>query len=98
MLVAAKMHTISLAVCIPFFLYCLLPFIGRALSGYTEVFRLIPTILVNMEANVKIPLIYQIGNHVFSQVPLVMVIYSIVTLVLLPYTYKIFGRYGTKRA
>ena len=69
MLVAAKMHTISLAVCIPFFLYCLLPFIGRALSGYTEVFRLIPTILVNMEANVKIPLIYQIGNHVFSQVP-----------------------------
>ncbi len=98
MLVAAKMHTISLAVCIPFFLYCLLPFIGRALSGYTEVFRLIPTILVNMEANVKIPLIYQIGNHVFSQVPLVMVIYSIVTFVLLPCTYKIFGRYGTKRA
>ena len=33
MLVAAKMHTISVAVCIPFFLYCLLPFIGRALSG-----------------------------------------------------------------
>ncbi len=40
MLVAAKMHTISVAVCIPFFLYCLLPFIGRALSGYTALFNL----------------------------------------------------------
>ena len=45
MLVAAKMHTISVAVCIPFFLYCLLPFIGRVLSSYTKVFNLIPTIL-----------------------------------------------------
>ena len=46
MLVAAKMHTISVAVCIPFFLYCLLPFIGRALSGYTTLFNLILNILV----------------------------------------------------
>ena len=65
MLVAAKMHTISVAVCIPFFLYCLLPFIGRALSGYTEIFNLIPTILTNVQASVKVPLVYQIGNHVF---------------------------------
>ena len=50
MLVAAKMHTISVAVCIPFFLYCLLPFIGRALSGYTTLFNLIPTILTNVQA------------------------------------------------
>ena len=60
MLVAAKMHTISVAVCIPFFLYCLLPFIGRALSGYTTLFNLIPTILTNVQASVKVPLIYQI--------------------------------------
>ena len=34
MLVAAKMHTISVAVCIPFFLYCLLPFIGGTFWVY----------------------------------------------------------------
>ena len=64
MLVAAKMHTISVAVCIPFFLYCLLPFIGRVLSSYTKVFNLIPTILTNVEASVRVPLLYQIGTHV----------------------------------
>ena len=34
MLIAAKMHTISVAVCIPFFLYCLLPFIGTDIFIY----------------------------------------------------------------
>lgn len=94
MFVAAKMHTISVAVCVPFFLYCLLPFIGRALSGYTDVFKLIPTILTNVEASVKVPLIYQIGNFVFRQIPLVMVIYTVVAIVLIPLIYRSFHRYG----
>ena len=85
MLVAAKMHTISVAVCIPFFLYCLLPFIGRALSGYTTLFNLIPTILTNVQASVKVPLIYQIGNCVFRQIPLVMVMYTVMAIALLPF-------------
>lgn len=96
MLVAAKMHTISVAVCIPFFLYCLLPFIGRALSGYTTLFNLIPTILTNVQASVKVPLIYQIGNCVFRQIPLVMVLYTVMAIALLPFIYKSFRRYGKK--
>lgn len=96
MLVAAKMHTISVAVCIPFFLYCLLPFIGRALSGYTTLFNLIPTILTNVQASVKVPLIYQIGNCVFRQIPLVMVMYTVMAIALLPFIYKSFRRYGNK--
>ena len=96
MLVAAKMHTISVAVCIPFFLYCLLPFIGRALSGYTVIFNLIPTILTNVEASAKVPLIYQIGNHVFRQIPLVMVMYTVVAVALIPFIYKSFHSYGNK--
>jgi len=60
MLVAAKMHTISVAVCIPFFLYCVLPFIGRALSRYTTFFNLMPTMLTNVEASAKVPLIFQV--------------------------------------
>ena len=93
MLVAAKMHTISVAVCIPFFLYCLLPFIGRALSGYTEIFNLIPTILTNVQASVKVPLIYQIGNGVFRQIPFVMVIYTTVAFVLILLIYRSFYKY-----
>lgn len=30
MLVTVKMHSANLAICIPFFLYCMMPFIGRA--------------------------------------------------------------------
>ena len=94
MLVAAKMHTISVAVCIPFFLYCLLPFIGRVLSSYTKVFNLIPTILTNVEASVRVPVLYQIGTHVIRQVPLVMVMYTVLSIVLLPLIYRSFRRYG----
>lgn len=94
MLVAAKMHTISVAVCIPFFLYCLLPFIGRALSGYTTIFNLIPTVLTNVEASARVPLVYQLGNHVFRQIPLVMVIYMVAAVILLPLIYKSFHNYG----
>lgn len=92
MLIVARMHTISVAVCIPFFLYCLLPFIGRALSGYTKVFNLIPTILTNVEASARVPLIYQIGKHVFRQIPLVMVMYTVIAIILLPLIYRSFGK------
>lgn len=94
MLVAAKMHTISVAVCIPFFLYCVLPFIGRALSGYSTFFNLIPTMLTNVEAAAKVPLIYQVGGIVIRQIPLVMVMYAVVVVVVLPWIYRSFERYG----
>lgn len=97
MLVAAKMHTISVAVCIPFFLYCVLPFIGRALSRYTTFFNLMPTMLTNVEASAKVPLIFQVGNHVFRQIPLVMVIYVAVAVVLMPLTYRSLYRYGKNK-
>ena len=96
MLVAARMHTISVAVCIPFFLYCLLPFIGRALSGYTAIFNLIPTILINVEASARVPLVYQISNCVIRQIPLVMIIYTVLTFVLLPLIYRGMCRYGRR--
>ena len=92
MLTAVRMHTISVAVCIPFFLYCLLPFIGRALSEYTAIFNLIPTILTNVEASARVPLIYQIGTRVFRQIPLVMVMYTVTAIVLLPLVYRSFGK------
>lgn len=96
MLVAARMHTISVAVCIPFFLYCLLPFIGRVLSGYNNIFNLIPTILINVEASARVPLIYQIGNCVIRQIPLMMIIYTVLTFAVLPLIYRGMCRYGRR--
>ena len=97
MLVAAKMHTIRYR-CLHsrsfYIAYC--HFIGRALSGYTTLFNLIPTILTNVQAGNKVPLIYQIGNCVFRQIPLVMVMYTVMAIALLPFIYKSFRRYGNK--
>ena len=45
---------------------------------------------------VKVPLIYQIGNCVFRQIPLVMVMYTVMAIALLPFIYKSFRRYGNK--
>ena len=96
MLVAAKMHTISVAICVPFFLYCVLPFIGRALSQYSTFFNLIPTMLTNVEAAAKVPLVYGIGHFVCRQIPLVMVVYTVIALLLIPMIYRSFSRCGSK--
>ena len=65
-------------------------------TPYTTLFNLIPTILTNVQASVKVPLIYQIGNCVFRQIPLVMVMYTVMAIALLPFIYKSFRRYGNK--
>ena len=47
-------------------------------------------------SDIKVPLIYQIGNCVFRQIPLVMVMYTVMAIALLPFIYKSFRRYGNK--
>ena len=83
MLIAAKMHTISVAVCIPFFLYCLLPFIGRALSGYTTLFNLIPTILTKCTSKCKVHLFIRLELCISTN--FVMIMYTVMVIALLPF-------------
>lgn len=97
MFVTAKMHTRNVAVGIPFFLYCLMPFIGRALSSFTTFFNLTPDLLFNIMGCVKNPNIFQIGNVVFRQVPLIMLIYTVISILLLPFVYRVYSRYGLKK-
>lgn len=97
MLVAAKMHTASVAVGLPFFMYCVLPFIGRAMTRYTVLSYLIPSVLVNVENNAKTPILFQIGNRVIRQIPLTMGMYAAIAVVLLPVTYRCYSRYGWKK-
>lgn len=97
MLTAAITRTISVAVGIPFFLYCVLPFIGRALSKYTGVFNLMPSILTNTGNYADAINIYQFGPFMVRQIPLVMVLYTVTSLLVFPLIYRKLHRYGRNR-
>ena len=97
MLVTVKMHTPNLAVCIPFFLLCMMPFIARALPAFDAFFNLLPTVLTNIFNAVRTPNLFQIGPFVFRQISFLMVLYSVLFIVLLPFIYRSYSRYGIKK-
>ncbi len=97
MLIAAKMRSANVAVCVPFFLFCVMQFIARALSDFLTFFKFTPDMLVNVIGCAKAPNIFQTGNLVFRQIPCVMLIYSVLAAVLLPFVYKSYHCYGLKR-
>ncbi len=97
MLVTVKMHTPNLAVCIPFFLLCMMPFIARVLPQFDPFFNLLPTVLTNILNAVRIPNLIQIGLFVFRQIPFLMFLYSILCIALLPFIYRSYSRYGLKK-
>lgn len=94
MLVTAKLHNEKIAVCIPFFMYCVMLFIGGALSDITKIVYFTPDGLINIIRAVKTQFIFQIGGAVFLQIPFVMILYSAVSILLLPLIYKSYSRYG----
>ena len=86
MFVASKTKMMSIAVCFPFALFCVSPFIGRALP-FKTFFTLTPDQLTNIMNCAKIPYIYQAGSLVFRQIPFIMGIYFLVSVFLLPLVY-----------
>lgn len=97
MLIAAKMRSANVAVCVPFFLFCVMPFIGRAFSAFLIFFKLTPDMLLNVIECAKNPNIFQIGNFVFRQIPCIMLIYFVISIILLPFVYRNYYRYGLKK-
>lgn len=97
MLITAKMHTANVAICVPFFMYCMLPFIGRAFSSFSTFFSLTPDMLMNIMECAKKPTLFQIGNMVLRQIPFIMLLYIIVSVLLLPFVYKSCCQYGLKK-
>lgn len=94
MLIAAKMRSASVAVCVPFFLFCVMPFIGRALSAFLTFFKLTPDMLLNVIECAKNPNIFQIGNYIFRQIPCIMLLYFVISIILLPFVYRSYHHYG----
>lgn len=97
MLVTVKMHTPNLAVCIPFFLLCMMPFIARVLPTFDAFFNLLPTVLTNIFNAVRTPILFQIGPLVFRQISFLMFLYIVLFIVLLPFIYRSYSRYGIKK-
>lgn len=91
MLVASRTKTIGIAVCMPFLLFCVSPFVGRALP-FRTFFTLTPDQLTNIVNCARIPYIYQIGSVVFSQIPFLILFYLIIAILLLPIVYRNYNK------
>ena len=96
MLLSAKTHSANIAVCVPFILFCVSPFIGRALP-FDTFFQLTPDQLVNILNCARRTYIYQIGSLVFRQIPFIMLFYTLAAAVFLPLIYQCYRKYGLKR-
>lgn len=97
MLIAANMRSANVAVCVPFFLFCVMPFIGRAFSAFLTFFKLTPDMLLNVIECAKNPNIFQIGNYIFRQIPCIMLLYFAISIILLPFAYRSYHCYGLRK-
>lgn len=91
MLVSAIMGSSNIAICIPFFLFCIMPFVGR-LGGSKGIFLLTPDQLNNFQEIMKVNHIYQIGGFVTNQLVMILTIYLIANLVFIPLIYAVYKR------
>lgn len=91
MLVASRTRKMSLAVAVPFVLFFVSPFVGRALPFLTF-FTLTPDQLTNIMNCARIPYIYEIGGAIFRQIPFILVLYTVVAVVLLPLVHRSYSR------
>lgn len=97
MLIAVKMRSQAVAAVVPFFIFCMFPFIGRMLSSYTAFFDFMPSVFSNIIEYVKKPLVFQIGGFAFRQLPFVILLYGALFIVMLPFVYRCYRRYGLKK-
>lgn len=91
MLVSAVMGSPNIAICIPFFLFCIMPFAGR-LGGGKGIFLLTPDQLNNFQEIMKVNHIYQIGGFVTNQLTMILMIYVVINITLIPLIYFIYKK------
>lgn len=91
MLVSAIMGSPNIAICIPFFLFCIMPFAGR-LGGGKGIFLLTPDQLNNFQEIMKVNHIYQIGGFVTNQLTMILMIYVVINITLIPLIYFVYKK------
>lgn len=95
MLISAQRHSSGIAICVPFFLFCVSPFLARAL-GIEGFSNLIPQRLFFLDNIIRRPVLIQMGDGIFRQIPFVMVLYLAICLLCLPLIYRAYHRYTIK--
>ena len=95
MLISAKTHSSLLSLCIPIILFVVSPFIGRVLP-FENLFKITPDQLVNIYNCIKLPILYEIFGHVFMQIPMIIILYLLISIILIPFIYFTFRKYGQK--
>ena len=91
MLVSAVMGSPNIAICIPFFLFCIMPFVGR-IGGDKGIFLLTPDQLNNFQEIMRDNHIYQIGDFVMNQISMILMIYTLVVVLILPCIYFVYKK------
>ena len=95
MLVSARSRSAILAMCVPFMLFILSPFIGRVIP-FKEFFNITPDQLMNVYNCIRLPLIYQFGGTAVMQIPMLITLYSCIAMIIIPFIYRIFSRYSVR--
>ena len=76
-------------------LFVVSPFIGRVLP-FENLFKITPDQLVNIYNCIKLPILYEIFGHVFMQIPMIIILYLLISIILIPFIYFTFRKYGQK--
>lgn len=97
MLLTVKARSPAAAAGVPFFMFCMFPFIGRMFSGYTTFFDFLPSVFSNIIEYAKQPLVFQIGRFAFRQLPFIILLYGALSIGMLPFVYRCYRRYGLRK-
>lgn len=87
MLISARAKTGGLSIGVPFLIFAVSPFVGRILP-FKTFFQLTPDQLMNVDNCLRIPYIYQVGNIVFRQIPFIMCLYTLLSVLIFFSIYK----------
>lgn len=93
MFASAVTKSSLLAVIVPFALIFLPSFLGGFHSpAVSKITGVLPDQLLQMNMVIKYFNLYKVGNRVFGAVPVLMVVYSILSLVLVPVIYEVYKK------
>lgn len=95
MLISAGRHSSGIAICVPFLLFCVSPFLARALGA--ELFSdLLPQRLFYLDNIIGKPVLFQMGDMIFRQVPFLLFFYLAISILCMPLIYRAYHRYTMK--
>lgn len=91
MLVSAKTHSTILSVTVPFILLFIPSFLSD-ISVLSKALGILPDQLLQVSQAVRMFQLYQIGGRVTGAVPVIMILYPVLSCILVPALYRIYSR------